>query len=547
MHSTILKALQEEKSRIPPVQKLFTQQPQRAEKYSLEAAGWYLDYSRHRASDKVMELLFELAREAEVPRAIQQMYEGHAVNASEGRAALHTVLRLPRHAGSRAIAEQLADVHACRQKMYRMADRLRTGEWTGHRGRRIRNLVHIGTGGSHLGPETVYEALGSFRQNSQIQVHFAANLDGAEITHILGRLDPEETVVSLVSKSFTTLEVMKNAEAAKHWLANSGVTGEGFSQHLLAVTANTDAALDFGIDPDNLLPMWDWVGGRYSLWSAVGIPLVISLGAEHFESLLSGARAMDQHFASAQPEVNMPVLLGLLGIWYNNIWGAGSHAVLPYDHGLRLLPSHLQQLEMESSGKSVTQEGRSVTYHTGPVVWGGEGTNGQHAFHQLLHQGTRLIPVDFICAARPGHDLQDHHDWLIANCLAQAEALTHGRSEQEVQDSLIQQQMPPEEAAAAAMHRKIRGNKPCSILMTEVIDPASVGALIALYEHKVFVQGCIWHINSFDQWGVELGKQLAADIHKYLTGGQEAAGRDPSTLKLISRYRRLAGKQEKNS
>ena len=541
----IWQALRDEKDKVPSIASLFEQQPGRAGRYSLEAAGWYLDYSKHRLTEKARTLLIKLAVAADLSSAIRHLYEGRQVNPSEGRPALHIALRSPDETHRGAISEQVAAAHKCKQKVYRIAQDLRSGEWTGYSGRRIRSLLHLGIGGSHLGPEMAYEALANYRSESPINVCFVSNLDGAQITRVLQSLDPHETIINLASKSFNTLETRKNAEVARNWLLESGIPEAQLSRHLLAVTANGQAAVNFGVDPKNLLPMWNWVGGRYSLWSATGLPLAVSLGPDWFESLLSGAHAMDQHFASAPLEANMPVVMGLLGVWYNNIWGAESHAILPYDHGLRLLPSHLQQLEMESNGKSATLDGQEVCGHTGPVIWGGEGTSGQHTFHQLLHQGTRLVPVDFICAARPNHELHDHHDWLIANCLAQAQALMVGCNEPEIRKQLIAEEMSPDQAATAASHRRIPGNRPSSLLMTEQLNPSTVGALVALYEHKVFVQACIWNINPFDQWGVELGKVLATDVHKCLLGSAELLPKqDPSTAELISRYRQLNNRRE---
>ncbi|MBB1630484.1 glucose-6-phosphate isomerase [Cupriavidus sp. UME77] len=492
-----------------------------------EAAGLTLDYAKNRVTDTTMALLFALADEAGVSARRDAMYRGEAVNTTERRAALHMALRAwPQdgfHAQGVAVAD---DVAAVLSQMERFADAVRGGTWRGWNGRRITDVINIGIGGSDLGPRMVCRALAHLDTEGP-RLHFVANVDGSDLAAVLARLDAASTLVVVCSKTFTTLETMANAHTACTWFLRHGVPQAQLASHFVAVSTNRQAVAAFGIDPANMFPFWDWVGGRFSLWSAVGLSIALAVGFARFRQLLDGARAMDRHFAEADAPQNMPMILGLLDVWYRSFLGTGSRCVAPYCEPLELLPAFLQQLEMESNGKSVQLDGTAAAQGTAPVVWGTTGTNGQHAYFQMVHQGSHWMPVDFIAALEPVHPMPGHHGKLLANCFAQGEALLRGRTAQEVRALGVQDE-------ALVPHMVFEGNRPSNTLLLQRLDPYHLGALIALSEHRTFVQGVLWNINSFDQWGVELGKQLAAPIACELDGGP-ARPHDASTAGLIRR------------
>jgi glucose-6-phosphate isomerase len=506
---------------------LFAADPQRGERLVAEAAGITLDYSKNRVTADTLRLLVELAEAAGLRHRIDAMFTGERINVTEDRAVGHVALRMPRDGEFIVDGENVVPaVHEVLDRMAAFAERVRSGVWRGHTGRRIRTIVNIGIGGSDLGPAMAHQAL-LHDSDRDLDVRFVSNVDGSELAEAVHDLDPAETLFIVVSKTFTTLETLTNARSARAWLLNA-FRGEepAVGRHFVAVSTNAEEVAEFGIQTDNMFGFWDWVGGRYSLPSAVGLSLMIAIGPESFRAMLSGYHAMDEHVRSAPLERNLPVLLGLLGIWYDDLFGAETVAVIPYDHYLGLLPAYLQQLDMESNGKSVTRAGAPVEHDTGPVVWGQPGTNGQHAFFQLIHQGTRLIPCDFIGFLHSHNPMGEHHDLLTANMLAQAEALAFGR-----------------DAPEGEPYRAFQGNRPTNVLLAERLDPATLGALVALYEHKVFTQGVIWDVNSFDQWGVELGKALAQRIAPELQApGEPELGHDSSTNALIRRYRAAHGR-----
>ena len=510
---------------------LFAEDPGRGERFALEAAGLYLDYSKNRVTAETLRLLLALAEVAGLRGRIDAMFAGEKINVTEQRAVLHVALRTPR---DRRIVvdgrDVVPDVHAVLDRLTAFSTAVRTGAWTGFTGRPVRNVVNIGIGGSDLGPVMAYEALRPW-SDRRLTMRFVSNVDGADFAEATRDLDPAETLFVVSSKTFTTQETLVNARAAREWSVRA--LGErAVARHFVAVSTNAVEVAKFGIDPANMFEFWDWVGGRYSYDSAIGLSLMIAIGPEHFRAMLAGFHEMDEHFRTAPFERNMPVLLGLLGIWYVNFLGAESHAVLPYSHYLARLPAYLQQLDMESNGKSVDRDGRRVDYQTGPVIWGTPGTNGQHAYYQLLHQGTRLVPCDFIGFARMPTPLRAQHDLLTANLIAQAEALAFGKTSAEVAAEGV--------PAAQVPHRTFEGNRPSNVILAAELTPAALGRLVALYEHKVFVQGTIWRVNSFDQWGVELGKALAGRIAPELDAQMEPPLRhDSSTTALIRRYRRL--------
>ncbi len=518
---------------------LFREDANRFERYSVTGADLFLDYSKNLVMADSLDLLVDLAGASDLPGAIEAMFNGEKINATEDRAAMHFALRNPAKEDLQIDGHDIgAEVGDCLARMERCSSRIRAGEWRGSGGKPINTVVHIGIGGSYLGPKTVSQALKSYL-SADVICYYLANVDGSHVSDLLSRLDPQETLFIVVSKSFSTLETRLNAGTARDWLLQSGIREAAISNHFLAVTANREAALQFGIEADHLFPMWDWVGGRYSLWSAVGLPLCITLGFDVFRELLAGAHAMDTHFREADLNANLPVLLALLGIWYINFFGAETHAIIPYDHQLRDLPAHLQQLEMESNGKSVTRDGAEVAVKTAPIIWGGEGTNGQHAFHQLLHQGNRFVTADFIISTQAQHKLQSHQDWLFSNCLSQSQAMMMGKGKDEIIEELTSGGMNISDAKRLAPHKVIVGNHPSNTIVMERATPRNIGALIALYEHKVFCQGIIWGINSFDQWGVELGKQLSNNIFAQVNGEENRMGfQDSSTTGLIAMYRK---------
>ena len=513
---------------------LFAADPTRGERLNAEGAGLYLDYSKHRITDETLRLLLALARERGVEARRDAMLRGEKINVTEGRAVLHTALRLP--GGARVAVDGqdvVPDVHEVLGRMATFAQAVRAGEWRGHTGQPIRNIVNIGIGGSDLGPVMAYEALKHYAQRD-LTVRFVSNVDGTDLTEKTRDLDPEQTLFVVSSKTFTTQETMANAGSARAWLLAALGDEAAVARHFVAVSTNAQAVQKFGIDAANMFGFWDWVGGRYSLDSAIGLSLMIAVGPEHFRDLLAGFHDMDEHFAKAPLERNLPVLMALLGVWYGNFFGAQTLAVLPYDQYLAYFPAYLQQLDMESNGKSVTLGGERVDYQTGPVVWGQPGTNGQHAFYQLIHQGTKLIPCDFIgfCQTLNPLPLPDgghHHDLLMANVFAQTEALAFGKTLAEVRAEGVPADLAP--------HKVFGGNRPTSTLLADRLTPRTLGALIALYEHKVFVQGAVWDINSFDQWGVELGKVLAGQIVGELGTPEPELAHDSSTNALIRRYR----------
>ncbi|HEY7123642.1 MAG TPA: glucose-6-phosphate isomerase [Ktedonobacterales bacterium] len=513
---------------------LFAQDPQRGERLTAEAVGLYLDYSKNRLTDETLRLFLQLAEECGLRARMNAMFAGEKINVTEQRQVLHVALRAPKGASIVVDGENVVPrVHAVLDKMANFSNRVRSGEWKGYTGKRIRNIINIGIGGSDLGPVMAYEALRPYSDRS-LTVRFVSNIDGTDFVEATHDLNPEETLFIVSSKTFTTLETMTNARTAREWSLRALGDEQAVARHFVAVSTNTEEVAKFGIDPENMFVFWDWVGGRYSYDSAIGLSLMIAIGPERFHEMLAGFHAMDEHFRTAPFEHNLPVLLGLIGIWYNNFFGAQTVAILPYDYYLGRLPSYLQQLDMESNGKHVDLEGNPVNYQTGPIIWGQPGTNGQHAFYQLIHQGTKLIPCDFIGFCQTLNPLGKHHDLLMANLFAQTEALAFGKTAEEVQADGV-----PDFQVA---HRTFEGNRPTNTILAERLTPETLGKFIALYEHKVFTQGAIWHINSFDQWGVELGKVLAQRIISELSSAAEPQLKhDSSTNALIRRYRQQRG------
>jgi glucose-6-phosphate isomerase len=511
---------------------LFDEDPKRGERFALEAAGLYLDYSKNRITDETLRLLLDLAQATHLRSRIDAMFRGEPINVTENRSVLHVALRVPRSSVVRVDGEDVVPaVHAVLGRMAAFAERVRSGAWKGHTGKRIRNVVNIGIGGSDLGPLMAYEAL-KHHSARRLCFRFVSNVDGTDFVENTRDLDPRETLFVICSKTFTTLETLTNAHAARAWCLAALKEEAAVAKHFVAVSTNAQEVAKFGIDTKNMFEFWDWVGGRYSYASAIGLSLMIAIGPEAFGRMLDGFHAMDEHFRTTPFPHNMPVILGLLGIWYNNFFGAESHAILPYDQYLGRFIAYLQQLDMESNGKSVDRAGAVVEYQTGPVIWGEPGTNGQHAFYQLIHQGTKLIPCDFIGFCQSLNPLGHQHDLLMANLFAQSEALAFGKSDEQVAAEGV--------PAALVPHRTFGGNRPSNTILAERLTPGILGTLVALYEHKVFVQGTIWNINSFDQWGVELGKVLAQRIAPELEGGGEPdLAHDSSTNALIRRYRSL--------
>ncbi|MGW2423433.1 glucose-6-phosphate isomerase [Streptomyces sp. NPDC001709] len=527
----------------PHLRELFAADPGRAERYVVRVGDLYIDYSKHLITDETLALLQELATATGVFALRDAMFRGEKINVTENRAVLHTALRAARDAVIEVDGENVVPkVHAVLDKMARFAGRVRSGEWTGHTGKRIRNVVNIGIGGSDLGPAMAYEVLRPYTAR-ELTFRFVSNVDGADLHEATRDLDPAETLFIVASKTFTTIETITNATSARTWLLD-GLEGEekAVAKHFVALSTNAEKVTEFGIDPDNMFEFWDWVGGRYSYDSAIGLSLMIAIGPERFREMLDGFRLMDEHFRTAPAEANAPLILGLLGIWYGNFHDAQSHAVLPYSHYLSKFTAYLQQLDMESNGKSVQRDGEPVQWQTGPVVWGTPGTNGQHAYYQLIHQGTKLIPADFIGFARPVGELSGglkaQHDLLMANFFAQTQALAFGKSAEEVRAEGVPQEQ--------ITHRTFRGGHPTTTILAGELTPSVLGQLIALYEHKVFVQGAVWNIDSFDQWGVELGKVLAKRVEPALTEGADVPGLDPSTTALVAAYRTLKNAQEVN-
>jgi glucose-6-phosphate isomerase len=515
------------------MRELFAQDPQRFERLSCEAAGLFLDYSKNRLDGRTLELLAQLARERGVERLRDAMFAGEKINLTENRAVLHTALRAPRNKPFSLDGQDVTgDVHAVLDRIKTFSDSVRNGHWKGHTGKEITDVVNIGIGGSDLGPKMVCLALRQFA-HPRLAMHFVSNVDGHDMDAALSRVNPETTLFIIASKTFTTAETMMNANTARAWFLQHAPE-EALAKHFVAVSTNVEAIKTFGIDPANMFPFWDWVGGRYSVWSAIGLPVALSVGFGYFGDLLAGAHAMDEHFRTAPIEQNLPMILGLVGFWNREFLDCASVSIAPYHQDLNRFPAYLQQLDMESNGKRVTRAGDTISdYATGPVIWGDVGTNGQHAYFQLLHQGTDVTPIDFIAALRPAHEFHNHHAALLANCFAQSEAFMKGKTADEVRADLAGQ--PADEIERLVPHKTFPGNRPSNTILMEYLTPATLGALIALYEHKVFVQGALWDVNSYDQWGVELGKVLAKKIEAELNGESQPAQHDSSTNGLIAR------------
>lgn len=519
---------------------LFANDPSRGERFCVEAAGLYLDYSKNRITDETVRLLVALANACALRERIDAMFRGEKINTTEQRAALHVALRAPR--GESIVLDGddvVPHVHAVLDRMGAFADQVRDGRWRGHTGRRVRSVINIGIGGSDLGPVMAYEALKHYSARD-LTFRFVSNVDGTDFVEATRDLDPAETLFIVSSKTFTTLETMANARTARQWALDALGDERAISRHFVAVSTNAEQVTAFGIDAGHMFGFWDWVGGRYSMDSAIGLSTMIAIGPENFRAMLAGFHAMDEHFRTAPFERNLPVIMGLLTIWYANFFRASTVAVLPYDQYLKRFPAYLQQLTMESSGKHVTRDGVRVGYQTGPIYWGEPGTNGQHSFYQLIHQGTRLIPCDFIAFGQSLNPLGNHHDLLMANVFAQTQALAFGKTAEEVRAEGTPERLVP--------HRTFEGNRPTNTILAERLTPATLGALVALYEHSVFTQGTIWQIDSFDQWGVELGKALATRIVPELTNVAEPVlAHDSSTNSLITRYRRLTGARDERT
>ncbi|MEU5570899.1 glucose-6-phosphate isomerase [Streptomyces coeruleorubidus] len=521
------------------MRELFAADSGRGTAYTLRVGDLYVDYSKHLVTDDTLRLLRELAAATDVFGLRDAMFRGEKINTTENRAVLHTALRAPRDAVVEVDGENVVPgVHAVLDKMADFAERVRSGVWTGHTGKRIRNVVNVGIGGSDLGPAMAYEVLRAFTDRD-LTVRFVSNVDGADLHEAVRDLDPAETLFVIASKTFTTIETVTNATSARGWLLDALGDEAAVAKHFVALSTNAEKVAEFGIDTANMFEFWDWVGGRYSYDSAIGLSLMIAIGPDNFREMLDGFRIVDEHFRTAPAESNVPLLLGLLGIWYGNFHDAQSHAVLPYSHYLSKFTAYLQQLDMESNGKYVGRDGREVEWQTGPVVWGTPGTNGQHAYYQLIHQGTKLIPADFIGFARPVAELSDElkaqHDLLMANFFAQTQALAFGKTPEEVRAEGVPEELVP--------HKTFQGNHPTTTIVAPELTPSVLGQLVALYEHKVFVQGAVWDIDSFDQWGVELGKVLAKRVEPALTEGAEVEGLDASTKALVATYRELRGRQ----
>ncbi len=515
----------------------FKADPKRAEKMQLEACGIFLDYSKNRVNEHALGALFDLARACKLDDARDAMFNGEQINSTEGRAVLHTALRNFSDSPVMVDGEDvMPEVRATLDKIRDFTALVHSGEHKGYTGKSVKHIVAIGIGGSFLGPKIMTEALKPHTVDT-VKVHFVANVDGCHIHDVLTKLDHEETLVVMSSKSFTTQETLQNTLSAKAWFLKSGGTQEHIAKHFVAVSSNVKAATEFGIAEDNIFPMWDWVGGRYSLWSAIGLPISLALGFDNFKGLLEGAFDMDTHFKTAPLEQNLPVLLGLLGVWYRNFFDAQSQVLLPYYHYLRGLPAYVQQLDMESNGKQVTQGGEAVDYATGPIIWGSEGTNGQHSFHQLIHQGSGVIPADFMLPLNVPNQDDTHHAMLASNCFGQAQALMQGKTFDECYADLEGKGLDEAQRTRLAAHKTMPGNKPSNTLMFDSLTPKTLGALVAMYEHKVFVQGVIWNLNSFDQWGVELGKVLGNQVLAGIQGNAKEESFDASTQQLIARFR----------
>ena len=517
---------------------LFEKDPARFSKFSLMVNDILFDYSKNRITEKTRALLIDLAHQSDLKSWINAMFEGQKINTTEKRAVLHVALRNRTNQPILVDGQDvMPEVNRVLGKMRGFSEVVRSGEWKGYTGKPIRDVVNIGIGGSDLGPKMVCEALKPYGKKG-LGVHFVSNVDGTDIVETLRKLSPETTLFLIASKSFTTQETMKNAHTARSWLLEAAKDKAAIAKHFAAMSTNLEAVSEFGIDPENMFEFWDWVGGRYSLWSAIGLSIALFIGMDNFESLLLGAHKVDQHFRTTSFERNVPVLMALLGIWYNNFFGADTHAILPYDQYLMYFPAYFQQGDMESNGKSVTKQGEWVDYSTGPIIWGQPGTNGQHAFYQLIHQGTKLIPCDFLAAVESHNPIGDHHAILLSNFLAQTEALMKGRTSEEVRPELVAMGYGGDQLELLTAAKTFPGNRPTNSFLYPKLTPEILGSLIALYEHKIITQGVIWRINSFDQMGVELGKQLAKKILPELTGWEKVSGHDSSTNGLINTIKR---------
>lgn len=514
---------------------LFKQDPHRFDKFSLRFNDILLDYAKHPVSQQTIDLLLALARQQRLEDWITRMFSGDKINQTEQRAALHIALRAT-HAVFVDGVDVIPEVKQVLQQITRFVNAVRSGKKKGYSGKAFTDIVNIGIGGSDLGPVMTTEALRPY-SSPHISVHFVSNIDGSQLSETLKQLNPATTLFIIASKTFTTQETITNANSARHWFLTHGGTDKDIAMHFVAVSTNQAAVEQFGIHAENMFPFWDWVGGRYSLWSAIGLPIAMAVGMDNFSSLLAGAREMDQHFMIAPLEKNLPVMLGLIGIWQINFFGVTSHAILPYDQYLHRFPAYLQQLEMESNGKRITRDGEAVDYSTSPVVWGEPGTNGQHAFYQLLHQGTQSVSADFLAPCQSHHPIGNHHHLLLANFFAQTEALMRGKNASEVRNELISQEIPEASREALLPHKIFPGNRPTTSILFKKLDPKTLGSLIALYEHKVFVQSVIWNINPFDQWGVELGKQLAGKIISELNQTETVSSHDSSTNGLMNYFK----------
>jgi glucose-6-phosphate isomerase len=515
------------------------QYPSRFEEFSIQHEDMLVDFSKNRISDGILSALMDLARETNLHQAIEAMFSGEPINQTENRAVLHTALRNRKgHPVYVDGKDVMPDINAVLTQMKDFADQIYYGKWLGYTGRPITALVNIGIGGSDLGPVMVTEALKPF-QNPKLAIHFVSNVDGTHIAETLKKVDPETTLFFIASKTFTTQETMTNAHTAREWFLGKSKDETAIAKHFVALSTNSKAVETFGIDPANMFAFWDWVGGRYSLWSAIGLPIACVIGFDHFEKLLSGAHSMDEHFRNTAFQRNIPVILAMIGIWNTNFLGATSEAILPYDQYMHRFAAYFQQGNMESNGKYVTRDGQEVNYTTGPIIWGEPGTNGQHAFYQLIHQGTHLIPCDFIAPAISQNPIGDHHQKLLSNFFAQTEALMKGKSLEEVTGEMRKAGKSEEEIEKVAQHRVFKGNRPTNSILVKEINPYTLGQLIAMYEHKIFVQGVVWNIFSFDQWGVELGKVLANGILPELTGDEEVTSHDSSTNGLINAYKKM--------
>lgn len=529
------------------MRELFEQDPERAKRYWVEVGGLKLDYSKNRITDETLTLLMKLARESGLPERMKQMFRGEKINSTENRAVLHIALRNRTNAPIVVDGEDvMPKVNHVLHRMGEFAHEVRSGDWLGYTNQVITDVVNIGIGGSDLGPLMMCTALKPFG-HPRLKMHFVSNVDGSQLRDVLNSVHPETTLFIIASKTFTTQETLTNALTAREWFLKHADDESAVAKHFVAVSTNKKAVADFGIDTANMFEFWDWVGGRYSLWSAIGLPIMLHLGEENFIEMLNGAHLMDQHFINAPLEENLPVLLGMIGVWYINYYGGGSHIIAPYDQHLHRLPKFIQQLDMESNGKQVTLDGLAVGHETAPIIWGETGINGQHAFFQLLHQGTHITPIDLIASLEKHSNLPGHHEILLANVFAQAEAFMRGKTPDEVRTELRAQNMDEARIEELVPHKTFSGNRPSNLILMNKINPRNMGSLIAMYEHKTFVQGVIWGINSFDQWGVELGKQLAKTILAELTGEIDVQQHDSSTQHLIELYRSANCDKSKNS